>query len=75
VNFFSGEKTDGKRWLKNFEVPLLEMPVWVRYGARIPAYPESINCTDEMDLSRSVMIDFNASYKGIDESAIGKILK
>jgi alpha-D-xyloside xylohydrolase len=75
VNFFSGEKTDGKRWLKNFEVPLLEMPVWVRYGARIPAYPESVSCTDKMDLSRSVMIDFNGSYKGIDESAIGKILK
>ncbi|HJX70514.1 MAG TPA: TIM-barrel domain-containing protein, partial [Bacteroidales bacterium] len=74
VNFFNGMVTDGKKWLRNFEVPLPEMPVWVRYGARIPVYPESVNCTDEMDLAKAVIIDFNDSYKGIDESAIGKIL-
>ncbi len=74
INFFNGMVTDGESWLKNFKVPLSEMPVWVRFGAKIPVYPESINCTDEMELSGSVTISFDNTYKGLDNSIIGKIL-
>jgi alpha-D-xyloside xylohydrolase len=75
VNFFNGKITDGATWLKNFEVPLSEMPVWVRYGAKITVYPEKVYCTDEMDLSNSVMVNFDDSYQGIDKSVIGKTLE
>ena len=74
INLFSGMVTDGAIWVKEFEVPLSEMPVWVRFGAKIPFYPESINCTDEMDLSRSVMIAFDDTFKGLDKSIIGKMI-
>jgi alpha-D-xyloside xylohydrolase len=74
VNLFDGFMTDGAKWIKDFEVPLSEMPVWVKYGAKIPVYPGRIECTDEMDLSKSVMIEFDHSYKGLYKSGIGKIL-
>ncbi|MDR3220049.1 MAG: alpha-xylosidase [Dysgonamonadaceae bacterium] len=54
VHFFSGEQFDGKQWLKDVAVPLEEMPVFVRYGANIPLYPEPVACTDEMDLSKTI---------------------
>jgi alpha-D-xyloside xylohydrolase len=74
VNFFSGEITDGSVWLKNFEAPLSEMPVWVRFGAKIPFYPDSVSCTDEMDLSRAVAISFDDTYEGLDKSMVGKVV-
>ena len=64
VNFFTGERLEGGRWLKNVEVPLEEMPVYVRYGAVIPVYPEDVECTDEMDLAKSVMLHIDDSFKG-----------
>ena len=74
INLFSGMVTDGAIWIKEFEVPLAEMPVWVRFGAKIPFYPESINCTDEIDLSKFVMIAFDDTFKGLDKSIIGKMI-
>ncbi|NDW12234.1 alpha-xylosidase [Bacteroides sp. 214] len=52
VHFFTGEVYEGGQWLKNVTVPLDEMPVYVRYGAEIPMYPEVVQCTDEMDLKK-----------------------
>jgi alpha-D-xyloside xylohydrolase len=74
INFFSGEIADGSIWMKNIDVPLSEMPVWVRFGAKIPFYPDCINCTDEMDLSRSVAVSFDDTYKGLDKSMVGKVV-
>ena len=54
IHFFSGEIFEGGQWLKNVTVPLEEMPVFVKYGASIPLYPEKVNCTDEMDLSKTI---------------------
>lgn len=64
VNFFTGERMEGGRWLKNVEVPLEEMPVFVRQGTVIPVYPEDVECTDEMDLSKSVSIHIDENFKG-----------
>ena len=58
VHFFTHEVFEGSQWLKNVEVPLDEMPVFVKQGAVIPMYPEDVNCTDEMDLSKTVMIKY-----------------
>lgn len=65
VNFFTGEHILGEQWLKDIEVPLDEMPVYVREGAEIPIYPEDVDCTDEMDLSKSVMLRIDEHFKGI----------
>lgn len=56
VNFFTGECFEGECWLKKVDVPLEEMPVYVRRGATIPMYPEEVDCTDEMDLSKSILV-------------------
>ncbi|MFG6685764.1 TIM-barrel domain-containing protein [Mariniflexile sp. HNIBRBA6329] len=65
VNFFTGKKTTGDKWLRNVEVPMEDMPVWVKEGATIPVYPEAVNCTDDMDLKKSVNIKIDTNFKGI----------
>jgi alpha-D-xyloside xylohydrolase len=42
-----------------------EMPVWVKKGAVIPMYPEAVNCTDDMDLQKTISIAIDANFKGI----------
>lgn len=64
VNFFTGERLDGGRWLKSMEIPLEEMPVYVRKGAEIPVYTEEVNCTDEMDLSKSTLLKIDEGFSG-----------
>lgn len=58
VHFFTKEVFDGNRWLKNVKVPLDEIPVFVKQGAEIPMYPEDVQCTDEMDLNKTIKIRF-----------------
>ncbi|MBP1639651.1 MAG: Alpha-D-xyloside xylohydrolase [Bacteroidetes bacterium] len=65
VHFFTGQILEGERWLRNVEVPLEQMPVYVKYGAEIPVYPENVNCTDEMDMKKVVKIRFDETYKTI----------
>lgn len=65
INFFTGKRTDGNRWIKNFEVVLEEMPVWVKLGAVIPVYPEAVDCTDQMDLQKFINIEIDDEFKGI----------
>ena len=65
VNFFTGERLEGGRWHYGFEVPLDEMPVFVRPGATIPIYPDDVDSTDDIDLSKSISIFVNINYKGL----------
>ncbi len=58
VHFFSKKVFEGEKWLRNVEVPLDEMPVFLKQGAEIPMYLEDVNCTDEMDMSKVVKIKF-----------------
>ena len=58
VHFFSREVFKGERWLKNVEVPLDEMPVFVKQGTAIPMYPEDVNCTDDMDMKKVIEIKY-----------------
>lgn len=66
VDFFTGEQTDGGRWLHDLEVPLDRMPVYIRAGAVIPLYPYEVDSTDDMDLSRAVSITIDDTFRGID---------
>jgi alpha-D-xyloside xylohydrolase len=65
VNFFSGERLQGGRYHKDVETPLEEMPVFVRPEAEIQLYPEAVDCTDEMDLSRSISLTIDNDFHGV----------
>ncbi len=73
VNFFTGEITEGGKWLKDFECKLEEMPVWVKYDAEITMYPEAVQSTDDIDFEKTIKIRFNESFTGIKDSAIGEL--
>jgi alpha-D-xyloside xylohydrolase len=73
VNLFSGEQTEGVRWLKGFECPLDEMPVWIRLGAEVPVYLWPVSNTDELDLSKVSLLRFDKQYRGLKESELGWI--
>ena len=64
VNFFTGERLQDARWYYNVEVPLDQMPVFVRPEAVIRLYPDDVDSTDDMDLSRAVTIEITKEYKG-----------
>ena len=66
VNFFTGERLEGGRWYYDVEVPLDEMPVFVRPGALIKMYPDEVDSTDDMDLSKAVTIEITKDYKGLE---------
>ena len=66
VNFFTGERISGGRWLYGLEVPLELMPVYVREGAVIPVYPEHVECTAEMDLSKTVDLVIDETFTGME---------
>jgi alpha-D-xyloside xylohydrolase len=74
INFFTGEIQEGGKWLKNVEVPLDEMPVWVEEGANIPVYPLAVQSTDDIDWVKVGSISFNEYYNGIADSILGKLI-
>ena len=65
VNFFTGERLEGSRWYYDVEVPLDEMPVFVRPGANIPLYPDEVDSTDDMDLSKTIRFSITSDFKGL----------
>jgi len=73
VNLFSGERETGSKWLKDMEIPLEEMPVWVKYGSAIPAYPFPVNHTGEIDFRKVIELRFDKSYSGLENSVLKEI--
>ena len=65
VNFFTGERLAGGRWYYGVEVPLDQMPVFVREGACIKMYPDDVDSTDDMDLSRAIIIEIGKDFAGV----------
>ena len=65
VNFFTGQRLEGGRWYYDVEVPLEQMPVFVRPGALIKMYPDDVDSTDDMDMSKTITIEITKDYKGI----------
>jgi len=72
IDFWTGERIRGPVALARVEQPLSRVPLFVRSGAAISFYPESVACTDEMDLSKSAELVFDDSYRGFRSSALGK---
>ena len=69
VDFFTGDRlsvSDGGKWLKDIETPLDRMPVFVRKGAVIPVYPEDVDSTDDMDMSKVENIIIDDNFKGFE---------
>ena len=64
VNFFTGERLEGGRWYYDVEVPLEQMPVFVRPGALIKTYQDEVDSTDDIDLKRTTTIEIIKEYKG-----------
>jgi alpha-D-xyloside xylohydrolase len=73
VYLFDGTVRTGNTWLKDMEVPLEQMPVWARYGSRVPFYPKQVNCTDEMDLAKTAELVFDDSFRGLERSEISSL--
>jgi len=65
IDFFTGERFRGNQWMHHVFSPLDRMPVFVREGTRIKLYPDEVDSTDDMDMSRAVTIEITKDYKGI----------
>ncbi|MDR0892792.1 MAG: alpha-xylosidase [Mediterranea sp.] len=70
VNFFTGERLEGGRWFYDVPVPMKQMPVYTRPNAVIPIYPEAVECTDEMDLGKTVELKIDRRFKGVFSAGI-----
>jgi len=75
IDFWTGDVLEGNRWIKNIKMPLEHMPVYVKFGARIPVYPHRVQCTDEMDLTKAVKVVLDDHYQGLRSSILGQIVK
>jgi len=75
INFFNGELVQGPRWLKSFEVPLEEMPVWVNQNAKIAIYPEKMESTDDYKPDKIITVIVDQEFKGIWNSEAGHLFK
>jgi alpha-D-xyloside xylohydrolase len=73
INLFSGKMFEGGQWLNNLEIPLEEMPVFMREGARIPVYPEKILTTDEYDPGKVEYLVADEKYRGMARSCLGEL--
>jgi alpha-D-xyloside xylohydrolase len=73
VDLWTGDRYEGPTWLKDLQVPLAQMPVYARYGAEIPVYPEPVASTQEMDLAKTVNVVFDDTYESISSSVLGEI--
>lgn len=70
IDFFTGERFDGGKWYYDVEVPLERMPVFVRQGEHIRLYPEEVESTDDIDLSKSIILDISLEFRGLNHSDI-----
>lgn len=64
VNFFTGERYEGGRWLYGYQCELELMPVFVHPGEEIAVYPDDVDCTDEMDIAKATVVKINNDFKG-----------
>lgn len=74
IDFWTGEILEGNRWLKNIKMPLERMPIYVKFGAQVTVYPHSVQCTDEMDLTKAITLIFDDQYQGLQSSILGKVV-
>jgi alpha-D-xyloside xylohydrolase len=61
--------------LKGIVSPLSRIPVYCVTGSKIPVYPEIIQHTGEMDLTKVKELVFDGSYKGFSKSILGENIR
>lgn len=64
INFFTGERMEGGKWYDAVKTPLDLMPVFVHPNATIPIYPNDVDCTDDMELSKAINLEITDNYIG-----------
>ena len=74
IDFWTGEVLEGNRWLKKIKMSLEHMPVYVKFGAQVQVYPHRVQCTDEMDLTKTVKVVFDDQYQGLRDSILGTVV-
>jgi len=74
IDFWSGEMLEGNRWLKKIKMSLEHMPVYAKFGTQVSVYPHSVQCTDEIDLTKAVKIVFDDQYQGLRSSILGTVV-
>ena len=75
IDFWTGEALESEgRWLMDVRSPLERLPLFVRKDSRIPVYPEAVECTDGMDLSKVQELAFDDSYRGFAASVLGTFI-
>jgi alpha-D-xyloside xylohydrolase len=73
-DFFTGEILVGPRWIRGRVWPPARLPLYLRSDAELPLYPEAVQCTDEMDLTRTVRIRVDADFDGIASTPVGSYI-
>lgn len=74
VDFWTGERLRGSRWLRGVRSELSQVPVYAKAGEAIRVYPHAVRSTNDMDLARAVELRFDASYRGLAASVLGDVL-
>jgi alpha-D-xyloside xylohydrolase len=72
IDFWTGKEHEGNAWLKDVASPLDRLPVFVKFGAEIPMYPEKVQSTKEMDLSKVRNMKIDGSFRGFTATDIGR---
>lgn len=74
IDFWTGERLAGSVWLKNIVSPLERLPLFVKAEAVVPFYPEIVQSTKEMDLSKVQNLRFDESFKGFNATRLGSLI-
>ena len=67
VDFWTGESHSGSQWLMQKVSTMDQLPVFCPAGSSIPVYPDPVQCTDEIDLTKVVKLVIDSDFTGISE--------
>ncbi len=74
VDLFTGAVEVGPQWTDKRAWPEAHFPVFARKEAQIPVYPEPVQCTDQMDLSRVTRIIIDDGFCGVGRTLLGSFI-
>ncbi len=64
VDFWNGKRISGGRLLRQCRFDTDKIGIYARAGSEIPIYPELVQHTGEMDLSKVTPLKFDHNYRG-----------
>jgi alpha-D-xyloside xylohydrolase len=75
VDFWTGERLTGGRWLKNVSSGIEHIPVYARAGTAIEVCPQPLRSTNQLRLTDACLLRFDESYRGLAASCLGSIVR